>query len=242
MISKSLAMGGALVCAMVFNPQVDAAYLGLTTVLHTTVTVDGASRSVYRVYAQFDNPADCVTSVAGSASLGPVVVESRNSTDTGPGSNFYNPGDNTSNSAPSAPNGALEYGTFVTIGVSLSSQGSGPGGLDLTTLSMGFPTFIFGNSLSNNNMSWSTPGETQQGRAGFAGDGDAPLRVLLMQLTVNAGDHVRAVLALAGTHTVSRGSPEGFVFANQQTSSNVPVPGALGLVALSCLIRPRRRS
>jgi hypothetical protein len=233
------ATGGVFACILMVGGNAGGMYLGVSTQLHTTVTVGGTSRNIYRVYALFDNSTDFVTAVAGSDGVGNMVIRSRNSSDTAAGSNFYNPSSSVE-TAPPAPDGSVEYGTFATIGISLASQGSGPGGTDQTGVTPGFPSFINGNQLNSNNMAWFTPGPTEQGRAGYMGDGDAELRVLLMQLTVNAGDHVRSTFAVAGYHTVALAAVVPFNAMNQTTTS-VPAPGMLGLVVAVGMMRTRRR-
>jgi len=223
-------------------------YSGLSTELYSTVTADGASRSVWRVYANFNNPNDALYSVYGSPTLGALVIESRNSTNTGAGSAFYNPALGT-NHAPSLAsiggNPNVAWDTFATIGVAVSDQA--PFG-DQTSFSPGFPN-IAGTSVTSTNAAWyvtptmdedGNPGtpaiDNPQAQAGFAGDGDLLNRVLLLQLTVNAGDNVRGTANLV-VFNAAGGAQQ---ILSQQTFSSIPAPGALGLLALAGLRRRRR--
>jgi hypothetical protein len=237
--TKLALVGGAL--PLIASAQANADYTGLSVELHTTVVAFGQPKFVYRVYANFDNENDFFTHGAGSELLGPLTIESRNSDDSGPGSNFFNPGGASGNTAPTVPTSPNYWGTYVTVGISDWTQvppSSIAGSqVDQTTLSPGFPNFIVGNQLANSNMAWFTAGPVEQGRAGFFGDKDAQLRVQIMQLTVNAGHHVRGTLAVG---VWLDGASEGMTFANQ-TFNSIPAPGALGLIGAAGLIRRRRR-
>src|SRR5262245_35937657 len=77
-------------CAMVLSTQANAVYLGMSVQKYTVVNIGGINHDVWRVYVNFSNPGDQLIAVAGSPNLGPLTIESRNGTDTGPGSAFYN--------------------------------------------------------------------------------------------------------------------------------------------------------
>ena len=84
-------VGAAVVGALMLAGGVDAAYTGLSVSLHNTVTIDGNSYSVFRVYANFTDPGDRLV-YGGSANpqTDPCVIESRNSDDSAPGGPFWN--------------------------------------------------------------------------------------------------------------------------------------------------------
>lgn len=237
MKSKTYAALAGLGAAAIVSSGAHATYTGLSLSLYSTVNAGGGLKDVYRVYAVFTNPDDYLTGVYGSATVGPLVIKSLNTGGVAPGGNFYNPGGVPGNRAPSTPDGSVEWGTFVTIGVSLASQGSGPTSTpDLTSLTPGFPNFINGSSLTSTNMGWFTPGYEEQGRAGYAGDGDAPLRVLIMQLTVNHLDNV------AGTVAVSWRDTDGSYHTETgQTWIMAPSPAGVAILGIAAATSRRRR-
>lgn len=235
-----MATAGGL-AALVATDSAKASYTGLSTIHYTTVNVGGGPKWVFRVYANFTNANDYFTGCQGSSTLGPVAIKSAVPSGL-PGSNFFNPGGASSKTAPMTPDGVIEWGTFVTVGVSLATQGSGPTSApDMTGLTPGFPNFINGNSLVNDNMGWFTPGPVEQGRAGYLGDGDAQLRVLIMQLTVDAGSTVKGTVAVNG---VNSGSLAATFQAAGQTFFAFPPPPApsgLAVFAIAGLHGRRRR-
>jgi hypothetical protein len=113
-----------------------------------------------------------------------------------------------------------------------------PDGVDATALTPGFPTFINGNSLVNSNMGWFALGPVPQGFAGYEGDGDASMRVLIMQLAVNAGESVRGTVSVSGATYAGLEGVTTFI-ANGQSFS-VPAPGALALLVWGSLAPSRR--
>lgn len=225
---------GGLAGAMMISNEASASYFGLGVQYYTTVNAGGQLRSVYRIYANFTSANDYLTAVFGSPTAGELTIQNCNTLGTGLGSGFFNPGGFSGNTAPFQSqidaNPDLQWGTFATIGVSIADTGSGvpPANPDETGLSPGFPNFINGNQLVNNNMGWFTPGPVEQGRAGYAGDGDPLLRVLMMQLTVNAGEGVQGTVDVAG---VNAGS--GSFVIGGQTFVCIPAPGAGALLALA---------
>jgi hypothetical protein len=218
-----------------------ASYQGLQLEQHTTVDAGGAMRDVWRVYAMFSDPNDYLLGVNGSPTLGALNIQTGSF--GGPSGVFFNPGGlAVGNTAPSleaiATNPDLQWGTFATIGVSIADQGSGPtGDPDETDLSPGFPNFINGSQISNSNMGWFVPGPIVQSYAGYAADGDAPLRVLMMQLTVNAGNWV------AGTVNVFGQTAGGENFnVPQATFGFIPAPPAVILMIGFAMMTRRRRA
>jgi hypothetical protein len=226
----------ALACGTV---ETHATYIGLGTTLHTTVTVNGVSRSVFRVYAVFDDPDDYLTSCGGS----PLEIHSRNSTDTGPGSNFLN---TAGNFAPTFQqinaNPDAQWDTFATIGVVVND------GSDQTWGGPPFPSFIDGNSLITS-TAWFTPGPQEQGRAGgpngvkgtfywsFIDSFIQGMGVLVMQLTVNAGDHVRGTVNLG----FELNGVASQAIVDDEFGSFVPVPPAAAAINMFGFLLAHRR-
>lgn len=228
-----------------------ADYNGLSVELHTTVTIDGTARSVWRVYANFTNEADRLDALYGSSSLGALTLQSLDVNGTGPGSSFYNlplGGDTAPGLKQISFNPNVMWDTFVTIGVSIKEQA--PYG-DQTLLSPGFPPLIGANYTTTAAGWFITPTfdhdgnpETKpilnpQAEAGFLNDGDLLPRVLLAQLTVNAGDHVAGTANIVVFESDGQGGGASSILA-QQTFTSVPAPAALALLALAG-VRARRR-
>jgi len=235
-LSALAGLGGALI----MTGSASANYLGLS-VVQGTGSVGGVLRNVYRVYANFSDPNDYLTAVSGSPTLGNMVIQSRNAADSGAGSNFVNVTGGGS-TAPSAyqltqtPEAAFD--SFVTIGVSVSDQA--PGG-DTTGLSPGFTGIANGiNQINSNNAGWFTTGPQEQGRAGFAGDGDPLLRVLIAQLTVSSTSQVKGTVAISGVNNAGLLPPAAFTVSGQ-TFNSAPAPGALALLGMAGLVGARRR-
>jgi hypothetical protein len=247
-LSALAGLGGALI----LSGTASASYQGLYTADGGVVVAGGGSRQLWHVYALFSSENDYLTGVNGSPANGALVIQSRNATDTAGGSNFFNPGGAANNTAPTALNGTNEFGTFCTIGVDFAGDGSGPPTTpDQTSLSPGFPAFINGASITNSNMGWFTAGPVEQGRAGYAGDGDTAVadydgdgdveyRVLLAQLSVNAGENARGTINVAGVNDTGLAGGTSFLVA-QQTFNSIPSPGALALLGLAGLVSSRRR-
>src|SRR6185436_14594495 len=89
---QAVAGSAMLAATIAFATPAQAAFQGLSVFNHTTVNIGGTNRTVYRVYANFSNPADQVNLVYGSPTLGTMFLQSRNADDSAPGSNFANPG------------------------------------------------------------------------------------------------------------------------------------------------------
>ena len=218
-------------------------YVGLEVVLQQVTLQNGTLMNRYRVYADFTDPQDYLTAVAGSPTIGNLVVESLNTDCTAPGSPFF--------SVPGAPltaptqaeidmNPDFAHGTFITIGVSVADQA--PGG-DAIGQTPNFPGPNWGTYFSSNNAAWFTPGPVEQGRAGFPGDGDLLPRVLILQLTVSSTSNVMGTVAITGVNNIPLVGGQSFLAAGQTFSSCViPAPGAGSVFALGWLgLRGRRR-
>jgi uncharacterized protein (TIGR03382 family) len=235
---------------MILSGNAEAAYTGVSVSLYSTVSVSGVNRSVFRVYANFDNGGDRLFSWGGGTA-NPVTIQSS-------AGNFFNPG-GVSNTAPSLAqiNGTtntpaipnITWGTFATIGVSIANQGNGAAGGsfpdtgtgDLTQLSPGFPNFINGASVTYAGATFLTgslPGDAQN-RADYAPDGDGALRVLMMQLTVNQGSQVSGTLG--SLVWLPAGQANSVTVPGLTFTSIIPAPGAMALLGLAGLVGSRRR-
>jgi hypothetical protein len=252
-VVSSVGVAGAVASLLWLTVPAQAAYNGLSVQLHTVANIDGNIKSIYRVYANFTDPADRLYSIYGSPTLGALTLNSLNINGTGPGGAFYNSGAN-GNSAPSQETIGLfpnaQWDTFATIGVSVADQA--PFG-DQTSFSPGFPN-IAGSSFTTSNGGWfvtptfdhdnnsDTPQIVNpQSEAGFAGDGDVLNRVMFLQLTVNAGEHVAGTVNLAVFNNSGVAGGAGSQIIAQQTFNSVPVPSALALLGVASLVGSRRR-
>lgn len=197
-----------------------ASYQGLHVQLHTNANVDGQIRSVWRVYALFSDPGDFVTSVAGAPSLGSMHIQSLDSSGQFPGSNFFNQADQPYDTAPAI--GVVYDGDFAPQ----------------------FSSFINGNEFINSSYGWFTTGGTPQGQAanGVADvGGSGNWGVFIMQLTVNAGDHVRGTVAIGGINNNPLAGGTTFQTPSNQTFNSFPAPGSVAVLALAGVVGLRRR-
>jgi hypothetical protein len=227
------------------------AYTGLSVEHYTTVSIGGSDRDVYRVYANFTTATErVIVGGFGSPSVGPMLIESRNRTDSGAGSAFFNAA-GANNTAPYQElidsNPDAEWDSFCTVGVAIADQAEYG---DFTMLTPGFPP-IAGTSVSSSNAGWSvfpvidhdndpsTPTiNAPQTISGYAGDGDPLLRIMVLQLTVNTGDNIRGTMNLM----LATGLEPGTLYVVEgQTFNSVPGPGAAAVVAVFAWRGPRRR-
>ena len=235
----------AILCAL---QPAHADYLGIGCRLHTTVTINGTARSVWRLYAIFDNPDDYFGSMAGSELFGPLVIQSMTSTGQ-LGSPFVNPVGGASKAptaAAIAANPDVEWDSFCTVGVPISDEE------DNTILSPGFTAQFGGQFINGNSASayaaWLTPGPKEQARAGGpnmvngaffnAGSTINGMGVLAAQLTVNAGEGVRGTVMVG--IDLAKGLAGGTPIPNQ-TFEAIPAPATIGLFAIIAAFAPRRR-
>ena len=230
-LSALAGLGGALI----LSGSADAAYVGLSTQLHTTVSIAGVSHDVYRVYANFTSALDQLTVVSGSGAAGPITISQLNAAGNGPGSGFYNnafggpPGPEPGVLPSFAPE--LQWDTFVTIGAAVGPQPAP----DATSLSPGFVGgLITGTGATAGDSAWFVTPDAPQSIAG------ADLSVMMAQLTVQAGQHVAGTVNISGVTAAIAGGGESFT-ANGQTFSSIPAPGALALLGLAGLVGSRRR-
>jgi MYXO-CTERM domain-containing protein len=244
---KTLSALAGLGGAMILSGSANAEYLGLTVELHTTVNVPAGLRDVYRVYANFSLGSDRLFNWGGGTA-DPVTIRNNVGANGGPlGGGFFNAGLGTSQ-APTAYsislNAATAWDTFATIGVAIAEQGSGPSAtfptIDQTQLSPGFPVFGNANQFSYGGATFapgSGPG-FEQNRADYVNDLDLDLRVMMMQLTVIAGQHVAGTVAQVAWQN---DGVAGGGTALQQTFDSFPAPGALALLGMAGLVGSRRR-
>jgi MYXO-CTERM domain-containing protein len=244
-LSALAGLGGALI----LSGESQAAYIGLGTKLHTTVTISGVARDVYRVYAVFSEggPDLWVTALGGSVANGAATIKSI-TLGGGAGTNFFNAGGG--NSAPGTSSGAFvagpnaQWDTFATIGADTNDLNDALD--DETGLSPGFPTFISSNVWTGN-FAWFTAGPKDQGKVanGLAGSfnnagvNTVGIGVLIAQLTVTAGQHALGTIFVNGTDGTALAA--SFTNTNQTFDTRVPAPGALALLGLAGLVGTRRR-
>jgi len=184
-----------LFAVTVSGPPADAAFTSLFLQRYATVQTATGVKSVYRVYAQFSDGADRLESWGGTL-VSPTTLRTRRCS-VQAGLPFYQArvGGNTApiqqviDVQPDA-----QWDTFATIGVSIANQGSGPAfPFDETVQGPGYPTFIAGNELILQSVVM-VPAMSNQARADYLPDGDTPLRVLMMQLTVDQSDTVEGMI------------------------------------------------
>jgi hypothetical protein len=217
-----------------------ASYQGLQVQLHTVVIAGGAPRSVYRVYATFDDSGDFLQYVAGSPTGGNMVVLTLSSAGVSPGGNFWNaPGGHIS--APTFAEIAItpdiEWDTFVTIGVASVPDINA----DATGLFPGWTGIGNVPEVNTDYAGWFTAGPQPQG---MAGNGvllpDGLWGVLAMQLTVNVGNHVRGRVLLGGVNANPLAGGSTF-YATNQTFNSFPAPATGLVLALAGIGSSQRR-
>jgi hypothetical protein len=247
---KTLSFLSALGTALVVSANANAAYNGLgVTSANATVALDPTDPTtltpvtIHRVWANFSNAADALFVWGGGGGLGTGVIN--NVTAGGaPGGGFLNNalgGDLPPNTSAAVSNAD----TYFTIGVTLQNQI--PAGQSISLLTIpGTPGGLTGTTiaLSPQGGGVTTTPTTGAGApnpislAGFTGDGDTALRVLLMQLVVPQGQHVNGTIGV----TINLGSLAGATTTIANNSFNsIPAPGALALLGVAGLLGARRR-
>jgi hypothetical protein len=238
-------VGGVLV----LPSAADAAYVGLANVLHTQAMVGQGTgapvlRNVYRVYALFSDSNDYLTSVAGSPTLGNMTIQSGGGWSGGPGGPFINPlGGGATSPGSSYVGSQVEWDTFVTIGLASWGDPNGPAFQlqDDTGLSPGFAGLPNSGFYSSNNAGWFTPGTVEQGRAGNGISLHGYWGVLIMQLTVNAGNGVSGTVAIGGVNNNPLAGGTTFQTSADQTFATPPAPGVLAVFGLAGVLGLGRR-
>jgi hypothetical protein len=250
MKTATITVLAAIGCSLLASQESHANFLGLGGQLHTTVTIGGQDKFVYRIYAVFDNPNDYFGSISGSQITGPMTIQTFTS-GGGLGAPFTNPaggGTMAPTAEAIAANPDVEWDTFATIGMPITND------FDQSGYSPGFPgqfggQFIIGNTATTSDGAWFTPGASEQGRAGshFAVNSTfikgeqtiTGMGVLCGQFTVNPYEGVRGTCAVG----VSIAGLSGQTLANQTFSIIVPAPGAMMVLLTACapFVRRRRR-
>jgi hypothetical protein len=240
---KTLSALAGIGSAMILSSAANAAFTGLSisSASHVIGAADpgaglfaGQTISTYQVYAVFNNAGDALTSVFGNDSAAPIngtpmTIETRNSTNTGAGGNFFNNafgGNSAPNPALFAVSPSLQWDTYLTIGV---EPGTTP---DNTGYSPGFPSPFNGTS-NNINIAWFNAVADANTTAG------ADLKVLLGQFSVANGENVRGTFGL--TYRAAGAGADTTVQNNTFSTFAVPAPGALALLGLAGVVGSRRR-
>jgi hypothetical protein len=155
-IASLAGLGGVLIMSNTSS----AAYQGLTVRLHTTAPVNGINRDVWRVYAMFSDPGDFLVSVAGSPTLGKLVLQSLDVFGNPGGGNFVNPAGGGA-TAPSfnQVGTQVEWDTLVTIGrmlrmASKTSRGFLPGLAESAPCPASIPTTLPGSFRVCRHRAW----------------------------------------------------------------------------------------
>jgi hypothetical protein len=174
-----------------------------------------------------------------------MIIESRNASDTGAGGQFINPLGGLATAPYYAYLGSqVEWDSFVDIGLASWGDPNGPASqlVDGTGLSPGFGGLPNSGSINTDNAGWFVTGPQPQGQAGNSPQFGQNWGVLIMQLTVNAGNNVRGTVNVGGINNTPLAGGTTFA-ATQQTfnSFDVPAPGVLALVGLAGLVGTRRR-
>src|ERR1043166_3806714 len=233
----------ALLSMLIMASQVSAGLVGLSVFREGLYGLPDpapdATRWIYRVYAEFTEPTDYLTSWGIGLSLGPGQIRNIRA-DGSPGTGFVNiPDDNTGNLAPGNPYHGRDWDTYMTMGLFYGAMG--PLGIDSTIIALGTPTFIAGGSTVWTGQVGSVrlPAPYTQGRADFVHNlgNDTDHRVLLMQLAVNAGEYVDGAIGV-----VWRSQPSGSgSVATGLSFSSIPEPASMApLLILAMSVRRRR--
>jgi uncharacterized protein (TIGR03382 family) len=244
---RTLAIMVGLCATLGTRVSTQAAYTGLSvTSVNTTVTYTGEPSptpvTIHKVWANFTNPLDALFVWGGGGGLGPSTINNFNTAGSGPGSGFLN--DVSGGALPPVSNAAVSgRDSFFTINVTLLQQI--PAGTSQALLTIpGTPLGLSGTTINLSNGGGVTaspeppPPPNNIALAGFPGDGDTQLRILLMQLAVVQGEHVQGSIGV----TINPGALAGATTTMQgQTFASIPAPGALPMLALSGFALRRRR-
>ena len=234
-LSALAGLGGALIMTGTASAAVTSLSVFAEPVGGAGAPPAGGPRVIYRVYANMGASNERVNAWGGGGNLGiGAIVNTLGG--GGPGTGFTNVG-GVAALAPSSPGSTRDWDTYATIGVLYASEG--PGGINATSIVTGTPGFIVGNSwtaLAAGGGFFITPADAQGGADFRVSGNDTATRVLLMQLVVNAGEHVAGTIGIAW-----QGPTGGGVNTTGWTFNSVPAPGALALLGLAGLVGARRR-
>jgi len=235
--ATTLIVGAAMSCSGVGAASAD--FVGLAVVLESAGQMTAAGpRDVYRVYAEFTNPTDRIDAWYGTE-MNPFTIQNVLGDGITLGSGFTNFGGVGGILPPEVLGTVRDWDTWATIGVAYLDEAA-PEYLSVTPA---FPAFISGNSLTANASSvFLAVPDAPQGQGNFRVVGhDSELRVLLMQLVVNVGEHVRGTINIDGNAVnSSTGLATPFTAINQSFSS-VPGSGPLLVLVGGVFFRGRMR-
>jgi hypothetical protein len=216
--------------ALLVTSSANAVFFGLSTQAYNTV-INGNARTVWRVYADFTSPTE------GIATFGSIQTDMTLETFAG-APNAPVSGDFFAGGNPVPPtqeeidfNPGAAHRSFYTINLTTQDQNPNPAAFPLFNL--GMPA-LTGNSVTaplGGSATTTTP-DAPFALASWNGP-NAPYRVLLMQLQVTAGNHVRGTL---GVFTLGA---EAVVVTN--FNSAIPAPSTLALLGVVGAIGSRRR-
>lgn len=222
-LSALAGLGGALIMCS----SADAAFTGLSTQSYNT-TIGGNARTIWRVYANFTSPTEGTSSIGPIGTAMTLQAQDANGVVGGGGAAFFAGGN------PSPPsqydidgNPAAAHRSFYTIGLTIQDQNPNPALYPLLNVAM---PAISGNTVTaaqDSGATTTTP-DAPFALAGWSGQN----RVLILQLQVQAGNHVKGTI---GLNTVGS---EAVITA---TFNSIPAPGALALLGLAGLVGSRRR-
>jgi len=230
--------------ATLITAPASAVYTGLEVSLQQVSLQNGTLMNRFRVYATFSDPQDYLCIAYGNQTS-PIRIESRNVTDTGVGSAFFNAitshstaptalelcGGVDSGTNPIAPVPNAAYDTFFTVGVTNANDAPGHDDTMPSPNSPPWLPFVSSPTFSSVAAGWLLHGPMEQGRSGWTGDGDLPLRVLMMQLTVSSTSSVRGTVSVGGVNNTPLAGATSFDISGQ-TFGLIPGPGALGLLSV----------
>lgn len=254
-LSALAGVGGA----MILSGSANAAFTGLSITSSTVGT-----RTVYRIFANFSAANDAVilwgtgdpadpSVILTNATNGQAVIQNVLADGTTLGGGFLNAAPNGANSLPStsAESPSDSYWTIGTdwqqypitgdpwltnLGMAALGTPAVPGAANLTQIGASgqivtIPTSSSGTG-SQPNPAW-TAGSTQDGN---------PNGVLLAQLAVAAGQHIRGTIGLLWASDANPANAQtGDLSARNIAFNTVPAPGALALLGLAGLVGSRRR-
>lgn len=199
----------------------DAALTAVTTQGFNTV-IGGNARTIWRVYAQFDNPNDQIVS------MGPIGTDVMLITFAGPDpgnppSGSFFAGENPTPPEPDDLAGALR--SFYAINNPWPHPAPTYINMPPIAGNLVFAAAGSGGVFADPSMPYT-----------FAGYNGPNNRILLLQLQVTGGNHVRGTL---GIDYIPAGS--GLLIPVTVVFNSVPAPGPLALLAIGIAFRSRRR-
>jgi len=227
-----LSMLAGLGRALIVTASADAAFTWLSIELHLTTApgqTGGIARDVYRAYANFNNPSDCLTGIFGNV-VSPMTINMNGTTAFNPPSGGNVP--QNASGVSYAP--ASQWDSYATIGLAAGYVGDPGANL---ILSPGFPTFITSAGIiNNNNIAWATAGPLPQGLPNAQG------RVLIMQFSVNDGASGLPTVNI-GINYLAGGTVVTQLFNQtfQLSPPPPPAPGGLAVLGIGVICGGRRR-